>query len=254
MDSEEEDAIACDSSYSKEDWLQRLKSVELYESDIHEVILNFFTVHGFQDAAEELMKEAQLRTEMPMTSIGRRQEIRQALLRGDIPTVMSTLDDLDREILRRNPEVRFQLKQLQLFKIIQDGNTLEAIDFAQTHLAPEVTEHPQLLPRLEETMALLAFGDLKSPEAQRLAEGLMEREEAARAVDDAILEFYSIHQESTLESLLKNCKWTQRQLTEGKGCVFPTLVDAAECRFEPSSDSDASPDRDRGAADALFQP
>lgn len=37
-----------------------MSEVEVYEHDLHRLILNFFTVHGFQESAQEFSKETGL--------------------------------------------------------------------------------------------------------------------------------------------------------------------------------------------------
>ena len=59
-----------------ESWLEKMDGVEMYEADLHNVILNFLTVHGFQNAAEEFVKEARLESDIPLQSVGRRSEVR----------------------------------------------------------------------------------------------------------------------------------------------------------------------------------
>ncbi|KFH18367.1 LisH protein, partial [Toxoplasma gondii MAS] len=111
--------------------------------------------------------------------------------------------------------------------ILPQGDTFAAIDFAQLELAPCVRQHPDLLPKLEEAMALLAFSDLKCEEAQRLLGGMDQRQQTARRTDEAILDFFNLEQESALEHIAKNALWSQEQVRKKKPLSCPALLNLA---------------------------
>lgn len=61
------------------------------------------------------------------------------------------------QILDTNPLLFFHLQQQRLIELIRAGDITAALQFASEELAPRAEEHPDLLPELERTMALLAF-------------------------------------------------------------------------------------------------
>lgn len=61
------------------------------------------------------------------------------------------------QILDTNPLLFFHLQQQRLIELIRAGDITLALRFAAEDLAPRAEEHPDLLPELERTMALLAF-------------------------------------------------------------------------------------------------
>ncbi|PFH31038.1 LisH protein [Besnoitia besnoiti] len=209
------------------EWMERMGEVEVYERDLHRLILNFFTVNGFGEAAAEFAEETGLQPDMPLASIARRSQIREAVLEGRMEEAIRLIHLVDPQILAANPEVNFLLKQQQLLSLIERGDTCAAIDFAQLELAPCVRQHADLLPKLEEAMALLAFSDLKCEEAQRLLGGMDQRQQTARRIDEAILDFFNLEQESALENLAKNALWSQKQVRKRKPLSCPSLVDLA---------------------------
>lgn len=214
-----------------EKWLEKMDEVELYESDLHNVILNFLTVHGFQQAAEEFVKEARLESDIPLQSVGRRSEVRIALMRDDVEEAIRILNELDTEILKSNPDVHFRLKQQQLLQVIRDGKVDEAITFAREKLGPFVQQDQSLLPLLEDTMGLLAFNDLSKPGAQAQLEKLApQKGETSSRVDSAILRYYDMQQESVLENILKNVVFSQKALTS-KNVTFPRVTEFAQPRL-----------------------
>lgn len=80
-----------------------------------------------------------------------------------------------------------QLRQLQMLELIRNKRLEDALIFAQSYLADPVakrlTDHPQLLKEMQNTMALLAFdnptesiyGRLLSPQHAELVAGSLNR-------------------------------------------------------------------------------
>ncbi|PHJ18529.1 hypothetical protein CSUI_007642, partial [Cystoisospora suis] len=225
---------------SRRNWIDRMSEVEVYEHDLHRLILNFFTVHGFQASAEEFSRETGLEPDMPLASIARRSQIREAVLEGRMQEAISLINEVHPDILTLNPEVNFLLRQQQLLSLIESGDTCAAIDFAQSELAPCIKQHPGLLPKLEEAMALLAFSDLKCEEAQRLMGGVDQREQTARRIDEAILDFFNLEQESALELLAKNALWSQGHIQKRSAHACPSLLNIATGTLSLPSASDDS--------------
>ncbi|ORY90795.1 CTLH/CRA C-terminal to lish motif domain-containing protein [Leucosporidium creatinivorum] len=84
-------------------------------------------------------------------------EIRRAVQSGDVEQATEMVNELNPEILDRNPTLHFHLLQLHLIELIRHQRIPEALLFAQSELAPRGEENPQFLKELERTMALLAF-------------------------------------------------------------------------------------------------
>lgn len=212
-------------NYSMSDWMRKLGEAEVYEADLHHLILNFLTINGLAGPAEEFAREAQVEPQMPLHCITCRAKIRDAILSGRTEEAIKEIMQIDANILNMDAEVTFLLHKQQLLQLIEAGDAGEAIDFAQRYLAPCVKECPHLLPQLEEAMALLAFSDLSCPEAQRLLGGLEQREEAAKRIDEGILDLYKIEQESALELLVKNILFSQGCLQNAQRSLCPVVVD-----------------------------
>lgn len=84
-------------------------------------------------------------------------EIKRAVQSGQVVAATELVNELDPEILDRNPALHFHLLQLRLIELIRNSKIAEAIQFAQSDLAPRAEEIPQFLKELEKTMTLLAF-------------------------------------------------------------------------------------------------
>ncbi|KAF8819335.1 LisH protein [Cardiosporidium cionae] len=188
--------------------------------------MNYFSLNGYQMAAEAFCKEAKAKPDMPLQSIGKRKKIREAILKGDMQQATELINSIDPQILIENAEINFRLKQQQLLQLIEKkGESTAAVEFAQKQLAPCVKQNPELLPQLEETMLLLAFDDIKCQEAQNMLGEIEQREKAAQRIDEVILDFFNIDQELILETLTKNLLCTQPMLHGKANCCVPLLSD-----------------------------
>ncbi|KAF9040528.1 CTLH/CRA C-terminal to lish motif domain-containing protein [Panaeolus papilionaceus] len=184
--------------------------------------MDYLVIEGYKSAAEEFSQEANLTPPVDFESIESRMDIREALQRGDVEDAITRVNDLNPEILDTNPGLYFKLQQQKLIEYIRQGRISEAVEFAQSELAPRGEESPEFLYELERTMALLAFdsaphvpegiADLLSP-AQRLR--------TAGEVNAAILDSLSQGNEVKLGGLLRLLCWGEKMLEER--AEFPKL-------------------------------
>uniref|UniRef100_A0A0G4GYX2 CTLH domain-containing protein n=1 Tax=Chromera velia CCMP2878 TaxID=1169474 RepID=A0A0G4GYX2_9ALVE len=226
-------------------WLKRLQGMEVLENDIHAAILNFLTVYGHHDAALEFAREANIQTDVPLTSLRKRQVVKDAVLKGDVKAAEAGLNELDPGILEKNPDLKFELRQHELLNLITAGDVQGALQFAQNHLADAVRKDKRLLPKLEAMMALLAFSDPEKVKEARQASSVLvsSSEELAGKIDEMILDFFAVHKESTLETILKETKYSEECLTR-EGVSLPLLKDVARSVFSvPECDGLSSSQR-----------
>mmetsp|Transcript_102463 Transcript_102463/g.235074 ORF Transcript_102463/g.235074 Transcript_102463/m.235074 type:complete len:94 (+) Transcript_102463:2091-2372(+) len=78
-----------------------------------------------------------------------------------------------------------------------------------------------MLPQLEHAMGLLAFREASNSAFGETVSAVA-REELADEVDEAILRFYDVQKEATLENILKHIKHVEAALVE-KACTAPRL-------------------------------
>ncbi|KAL8439082.1 hypothetical protein Efla_007769 [Eimeria flavescens] len=224
-DDPDPDPVVKPPNFTISEWMRKLGRTEVYEADLQHLVLNYMTINGLAGPAEEFCREARVQPQMPLHCIIGRAKIEDAVLSGRTEEAIQEISRINVDLLRKDPEVTFMLYKQQLLQLIESGDAGEAIDFAQKHLAPCVKECPQLLAQLEDAMALLAFNDLSCPEAQKLLGGAHHREEAARRIDDAILDLFDISSESALELLTKNALFSQRCLQTSCRSLCPMVVD-----------------------------
>jgi len=214
-------------------------ATKLDNRDLNELIMNFFVIEGYKDAAAVFQKEASVEPDMDLESITGRMEVRTSVQNGDIPAAIEKVQQLDAEILNENTELVFHLKQQQLIELIRKGDVDAALDFAQRELSSLGQENPHFLGELERTMALLAFDvtNTTSPVASLLE--TRQRLKVASEVNAALLVNQGQEKEAKLVDLLRMVKWAQDKVA-GQGAIFPRLTNLADASFPSSSSSSSS--------------
>ncbi|KAG6818015.1 hypothetical protein H0H87_009170 [Tephrocybe sp. NHM501043] len=204
------------------EWDRRLHEVQVTKNDLNRLIMDYLVIEGYKAAAEEFSQEADIAPPVDFESIESRMSIREALQRGDIEDAITRVNDLNPEILDTNPALYFHLQQQKLIEYIRQGRIGDALQFAQSELAPRGEESPEFLSELERTMALLAFegsGMAPASIAELMSPG--QRMKMAGEVNGAILESLSQGKEVKLAGLLKLLGWGEELL--GEKTEFPQM-------------------------------
>lgn len=191
---------------------------------INDLLLEFLLTEGFVRSAELFREEANIAfDESAVEGVLQRNQIRNAVLTKNIEQAMELTDEISPEILANNPKLLFRLRKHILIRHIRNDNIGEAINFAQTMLAPLVEEGDDALRQdLEQVLALLIFDNIdSSPVAHVLHAG--EVSETARMLNAAILRFEGRDDEARLLKLLQETQWAQDQLGE-TGLDFPPVI------------------------------
>ncbi|CAH8502502.1 unnamed protein product [Schistosoma turkestanicum] len=166
--------------------------LSLTRQEINRLILEYLVVEGYKDVAEKFSRETGIveplnELQVAGASLNDRMWIREAVLLRKIEDVIDTVNRLWPELFDKNPFIYFQLRQLQMLELIRNKRLEEALIFAQSYLADPVakrlSEHPQLLNEMQNTMALLAFdnpaesiyGKLLSPQHAEVVAGALNR-------------------------------------------------------------------------------
>ncbi|TFY83993.1 hypothetical protein EWM64_g7 [Hericium alpestre] len=176
--------------------------------------MNYFVIMGYKTAAEVFSEEANVQSAVDFDSIESRMNIREALQRGDVQDAITRVNDLNPEILDTNPSLYFHLQQQKLIEFIRQGRVPEALQFAQTELAPRGEENPEFLEELERTMALLAFDPAVAPAAIAELLSPAQRMKTAGAVNAAVLESLGEEREAKVLALLRLLRWAESMLEE----------------------------------------
>lgn len=204
-------------------WLKELELTKVHDHDLNRVIMNFFCVHRMYDVAEEFSKEARVKPDMPINAMKIRHIIRSEISKNNIENAIMHIKNLDYGILKNHKDIIFYLKKQQLLNLILSNNVDEAITYSQTELAPLVNEKPSLISEIDDVMMLLAYQDFTSEEAKSLINKIDAKHNTLKRIDDIILNYYNIDNESTLEHIVKNVFFTQDLLSTKYPCTIPHL-------------------------------
>lgn len=231
-------SAAAKKTVSLEEWNQKLRDVKINQSyalicnllcsELNLLVMDFFEVEGYYDAAEKFAQECsnlsgQL-SDDTVTSMRQRAQIRSCITDGNIDRSIQLINEYNPAVLDHNQRLFFALQQQKLVELIRCERLEEALEFAQEDLAPLAEENPEFLEQLERTMALLAF-DLKANEAVVEVLNPLNRQRVAHQVNEALLEASGREKESRLVSVLKLLAWGQTKLQERLN--FPVIRDFA---------------------------
>eukprot|EP00916_Digyalum_oweni_P005694 GHVL01009870.1.p1 GENE.GHVL01009870.1~~GHVL01009870.1.p1 ORF type:complete len:145 (-),score=25.43 GHVL01009870.1:1163-1597(-) len=107
-----------DDDLATNDWMRRLREVEVFDTDIRTMVLNYFINGGMQESAEAFAKEACLNTSISLEWVGVRNQIKKAILEGKAALAIDKLNEFDTAILLNNPHAEFRLKLQELLNLI----------------------------------------------------------------------------------------------------------------------------------------
>lgn len=197
--------------------------------------MNYLVIEGYKEAAENFSRESGAGSSFELSAIEERMQIRSAIQRGDIPTAIDRINNLNPDLLDSHGRIAFHLHQQHLVELIRAGLAEEALEYSQEHLAPQAIHNTEFLRELERTMTMAVF-----PEEARVAD-LMDpthRMKVANEVNAALLAFHCQENESRLPALLKRLYQVQETLGASKS--FPRIVNFATARFDPALTADFS--------------
>lgn len=227
-----------------EDWKRKMTRHSVTRKTLNRIIMNYFIVNGYKSVAEQFIKDSGVEPAVPLESIQERTDIRKAVLRGDIPTAIEKVNDLNPEILDRDPSLFYLLKQQQLIELIREAEGPSGIgkslEFARRELAPRAASNSDFLDEMEKVMGLLAF-----PDPARSAVGHLlsraQRQRVVKELNDAILTSQCQGKDPQILSLLRRLVFKQRQLAKTAKGSFPVMKDLAmaELKVDPRAETDA---------------
>jgi len=125
------------------------------------LVMEFLVTEGHRDAAAVFSEEGGIPLRCDLDEVDRRAQVRAALEAGDVSGAIDAAEKTAPGVLRSRPRLVFDLQRQRFVELLRRGQPFEALEFAQTVLAPLCVPHPAFLPELAKTVGLLAF---ESPE------------------------------------------------------------------------------------------
>eukprot|EP00835_Amoeboradix_gromovi_P006873 NODE_924_length_3063_cov_0.274291.p2 type:complete len:220 gc:universal NODE_924_length_3063_cov_0.274291:2131-2790(+) len=214
-------------------WLQAYHQVEINEQDLNRLILNYFVVEGYKEAATQFSKESMQPLRIDNVTMDIRMLIRDAIQTGKVEDAISMINDLDSDILECNTELVFLLQLQRLIEAIRGGNTDLALELAK-HVAPLAESNNNYREELEHVMSCLVFKDPILRQAEKL--DVAQIEKLLTCINQCILQSMAQEKDSKLPVLLKMCAFGQN-LLEKCNIDFPKM-DVKQGLFEQDDEMD----------------
>jgi len=158
-------------------------------------------------------------------SLELRCSVRRMLLAGDVDGAMTKIQTCFPTMWQDNPTVAFHLHSQKFLELVAQHAVVDAVHYAQTHLAPFRGLDPQFETVLQDVTAVLAYEDLDSSPVWHLM-GLGQRELVADMVNAAVLRHSGLPDtaaQSSLELLLRQvtvCHSELREVNGSQGEIF----------------------------------
>ncbi|KAL1597812.1 hypothetical protein SLS60_008299 [Paraconiothyrium brasiliense] len=210
---------------------RKIDEIKPSKPDIDFLVMDYLISHGYPRTAAKFAKEAGVPTHLlEEESIEARVEIRHAIHKGDIDTAINKINDLDPQILDKDPALHFALLRLQLIELIRNctsapnSDITPAINFASSQLAPRAATNENFLKDLELTMTLIIFlpsNDLQPQLAELLRPEL--RQQVAAKVNEAILTSLGVRGEARIYGLYRARQWSETRAREAGKDLPPSL-------------------------------
>ncbi|KAI0999389.1 hypothetical protein K3495_g8808 [Podosphaera aphanis] len=204
-----------ETNIESESYSRRAVEARPSKSALNGLILEYLITEGYPCAAARFSKEANLKPHQPDNEIRARYEIQHSVHTGDIQHALNLINDLDPEMLDREPSLHSDLLRLQLIELIRKYNSQPggdislALNFASQHLAPRASTNESFLGDLEKTMALLVFPpEQLEPQLASLLEPSLRRA-VAEKVNTSILQRQKYRKEAAIRSLVRLRAWAE---------------------------------------------
>lgn len=210
---------------SKEEWLREIQELRIPRNEMNALVLDYLVTEGFKQAAEKFKLEAKLQSEIRLTGMDERIQIREALQSGDVVKAICLTNNYNPEILDNRPHFFFHVQQQRLIELIRNKDIDGAVEFAQNQMAEQGKDNPQLLEELERTMALLAFENAEESPFGELLQ-LPRRQKIASELNAALLEEENQPTTPRLAKIVRMLEWSQSELDRNK-IKYPKMTNLA---------------------------
>ncbi|CAK82081.1 unnamed protein product (macronuclear) [Paramecium tetraurelia] len=208
---------------SAEDWHYKQKSINIPKSFMNQIVLNFFIVEGYRDAAIEFSKEADIPlSNQELDQMIERIEIKKNILDGDIDSALEKVNK------KNNNLILFKLKTQKLIELIKKDQIDQAVKYAQTEIIPLLPNQPHLIEEIEQAIALIAFSDIKKSPMNHLVQN-SQRIKVASEINQHLYQDSMGNDQAKLRTLMKLLLWAQEILK----CEiqYPQLLEISKGQF-----------------------
>ena len=233
-----------------EAWTARLQAASLTKATMNRLVMDYLVIEGHKEAAKAFERESRTDAGMDLETISDRRLIRSCVEDGDVASAVRRAEELVPDLLAKNDELNFHVRQQELIEFIRADDIERALKCAQEVLGPLAEGSSALLQELERTMLLLAYADTRAcPEAELLAQS--QRHMTASRLNAAVLSAQAQETEAALPMMLRRLRWAQDELQQRSDRMFPRIDDYEEAiPCSPASRTATSSLRQAGALEA----
>ena len=211
-----------------EKWNEELSKIKINREDMNKLVLNYLIIEGHKEAVKKFLKETNLKCDYDENLLEKRMIIRNLIINGKIDEAINEINNINIEILEKNPSIHFELQKQKLIEIIKQNKIEESISFAQRTLYPITQNNEKLLNELEKIMSLLAFEDINQSPFKEL--GTVEKlKKLSSIVNLQILSSQMQPTDLILPMVMKLLKYSQEELK--KEIEFPEIVSVCPLKF-----------------------
>ncbi|CAD8057409.1 unnamed protein product [Paramecium sonneborni] len=208
---------------SAEDWHHNQNNIVIPKAKMNELVLNFFIVEGYRDAAIEFSKEAGIQlSNKELDKMIERIEIKKNILNGEIDSA------LEKVSMSNNKQILFKLKMQKLIELIKNNELDQAISYAQNQIIEFLKDQPHLIDETEKAMSLLAYKDLGKCPLSHLTQN-SQRIKVASEVNQQLFQDSQGNEQAKLTILMKILQWAQEILNSK--LEYPCLIDISKGQF-----------------------
>ena len=211
------------------DWDDILSKNQVSKSQLNSIIMDYFVVGSFKDAAIEFARESFATSSVDMESISDRELVRNEVINGDCLHAIHLINKICPSILENNQVLLMQLYRQHFVNLLQAGQVQQSIGFAKKYIAPLVLQHPPFLHDIEQMMSLVIYKDV-SKECPSHVQHLLSPStcyEVAEAVNRAILKQRGLCVEPVLVGMMREVVYYQNEMKR-KGLTHVPMLQGLE--------------------------
>ena len=145
---------------TNEQWNSELSKIRIKKENMNQLVANYLIIEGHKNALLKFIEEAKVKIEYDENLLDKRVKIRNLILEDNIQEAINEINNINSEILEKNPNIHFELKKQKLISLIKENKVDESLEFAQKVLYPITQNNQKMLSELEKIMSLLAFENI----------------------------------------------------------------------------------------------
>ncbi|CAM8979293.1 unnamed protein product [Rhodiola kirilowii] len=195
---------------------RQYEKIAISDKDIHDIVVSYLVHNCFSETAESFI--ASVKMKQPpccLDEIEKRKEIVRFALEGNVPKAIELTEEMAPDLFEKYKDLHFDLLILHFVELVCSKKCTEALEFAQTNLAP-FGKVQKYIPKLEDSMALVAYEEPQNtPMFHMLSPD--HRQQVVDSLNRALLEHKNQPTYPAMERLLQQATLVRQNLTQEFG-------------------------------------